>query len=160
MSLHTWALKWGVSPAALADLQQRLGLVTPTFLEPQAAGKSEAFVQSQVRLEASQKGVKLWRNNSGALKDEHGRLVRYGLANDNPTLNAIIKSADLIGWRPVLIQAHHVGTRMAQFTSREMKRPGWQFNPGDAREVAQKAWADAINADGGDAAFATGPGSL
>lgn len=162
MSLHTWAIRWGVSAAALVDLQHQLGLVTPPFDKQRdgpTEGKSEAFVQSLVRLEASQKGYKLFRNNVGALKDERGRVVRYGLANDSTAMNEVVKSADLIGWRSFVIPPQLVGCKFAQFVSREVKESGWQYT-GTEREPAQKAWNDAVNADGGDAAFVTGLGSL
>lgn len=160
MSIHQWALRWQVSPAALHELQYLLGLYTPPLTDDSPAhGKSEAFAQSQVRIEASRKGVTLFRNNVGALQDEDGRWIRYGLANDSKTLNETIKSGDLIGWRPVVITPQHVGFRIAQFVSREIKAPGWQFT-GVGREVQQKAWADAVNAAGGDAGFATGEGTL
>lgn len=120
---------------------------------------TEALVQSQVRLEAGRKGVKLWRNNVGVLVDERGRPVRYGLANDSKQLNAVVKSGDLIGWRPVLITPSHVGLMIAQFVSRECKRPGWKFR-GDEHELAQLKWAETITMDGGDAAFCTGEGTL
>jgi hypothetical protein len=45
------------------------------------------------------------------------------------------------------------------FVSRECKRPGWSYK-GDAHEEAQLKWAQVVNADGGDAAFTTGEGSL
>jgi hypothetical protein len=160
MSLHAWAIKYGIGPNAVAELQYLLGLVTPALPpESPAHGKSEAFSQSEVMLEASQKGYRLFRNNVGALKDENGRLVRYGLANTSKAVNEIIKSSDLIGWRPVLIQPQHVGMKIAQFVGREMKAPGWQFT-GAEREGAQKAFIDMVNADGGNAAFATGKGTL
>lgn len=160
MNLHTWAARWNIPLECLRDLQTTLGTYTPT-LDPAspAAGKSEAWVQSVVRLEASQKGVKLFRNNVGALKDERGRLVRYGLGNDTAAMNEVLKSADLVGFRSVVILPHHVGHRFAQFTSREVKAPGWQYTGAD-REAAQLAWANLVNANGGDAAFVTGEGSL
>jgi len=49
---------------------------------------SEAAVLKRVMLEASKMGLLLWRNNTGALKDHQGRLVRYGLC---------VGSSDLIG---------------------------------------------------------------
>lgn len=120
---------------------------------------SEAYAQSQVRLEAPAKGVTLWRNNVGVLTDINGRPVRFGLANDSKQLNEVLKSSDLIGWRPVLITPAHVGTTIAQFVSRECKEPGWIYR-GTDREVAQKAWLDLVAGAGGDSAFATGPGTL
>jgi hypothetical protein len=120
---------------------------------------SEAAVQAKVRLEAAHKGLKLWRNNVGALLDSRGVPVRYGLANDSAILNKSIKSGDLIGWRPVLIGPEHVGSMIAQFVSRECKRPDWQYT-GDDHEKAQLRWAEAVVADGGDAAFCNSEGSL
>jgi hypothetical protein len=120
---------------------------------------TEAYVQSCVRLEAANKGLKLWRNNVGVLADERGVPVRYGLANDSKRLNAAVKSGDLIGWRPILVGPEHVGSRIAQFVSRECKRPGWRYS-GDEHEQAQLKWAQAVMSDGGDACFASGEGTL
>lgn len=122
-------------------------------------GTSEAAVQAAVRLEAGRKGIHLWRNNVGVLEDSTGRPVRYGLANDTKELNVRLKSGDLIGWRRVLITSAHVGSTIAQFTSRECKRVGWHY-VGDAHEQAQLAWANLVIAAGGDAAFCTGVGTL
>lgn len=159
MNLVTWAAKWGVPAAALADLTAELGLLGTPGDEPYRGKKSEAFAQSQVVLEGAEKGVRLFRNNVGALRDDGGRMVRYGLANSSKAENDVLKSADLIGWRMVRIEQHHVGSHIAQFVSREIKEPGWQY-VGDAHEQAQLAWAELVAADGGDAAFATGPGTL
>jgi len=161
MTLHTWAIKYGLPPHAVRELQTMLGTYTPP-LPPDApeAGKSEAWAQSMVRLEASRVGVKLFRNNVGALKDSTGRVVRFGLANESKQINEVIKSSDLIGWRPVVIQQSHVGHTIAQFLCREMKEPGWQYHPNDPHEGAQLAWINLVNADGGDARFATGVGTL
>ena len=152
-NLHDWARKWGLSVECLRDLQITLGTYTPP-LAPDApgVGKSEAWAQSALRIEASRKGVKLFRNNVGALADKTGRFVRYGLANDSAAQNEILKSGDLIGLRPTLIAGHVYGI----FVSREMKSPGWQYT-GTEREVAQLNWINLINSCGGDAAFATGP---
>ena len=121
--------------------------------------RSEAFAQSQVRLEAPAAGVTLWRNNVGVLVDLTGRPVRFGLANESSALNARLKSSDLIGWRAVVVTPEMVGRRIAQFVSRECKAPGWAYR-GDPREVAQKAWLDLVTVAGGDACFTTGPGTL
>lgn len=163
MNLHTWAQKWGVSLECLRDLQTTLGLYTP----PMSVGvsgldrKSEAWAQSAVRIEASLKGCYLFRNNVGALKDKTGRLVRYGLGNDSQALNDVLKSSDLIGWRQVLITPHLVGRTVAQFVAREVKEPGHQVTPDtDEHERAQLAFLNLVNANGGDGAFCTGPGTL
>lgn len=153
-NVATWAARWGISPAALADL---IGLY-PAPAAP-GDGSSEARVQSEIRLEAPAAGVKLWRNNVGVLLDVNGRPVRYGLANDSKALNERLKSADLIGWRRVQITPAHVGTTIAQFVSRECKPSGWTYR-GDAHEEAQARWAKLVTLDGGDARFATGKGTL
>lgn len=74
-------------------------------------------------------------------------------------MNKVIKSADLIGIRPVLITPGHVGLVIGQFVSREIKPTGWKYT-GKAREEAQLRWAELVAACGGDAAFATGEGTL
>ena len=112
MIFADWAIRWQIPPAAMADLQTRLlGLDgTPGAV----SGKSEAAVQSQVRLEASRKGGRLFRNNVGAGYAEDGAFIRWGLANDSAQVNKVIKSADLIGLRPVLIEQKHVGLVLGQ----------------------------------------------
>lgn len=161
ITLHQWATRWGIGLEAFRDLQMVLGAYTPPLpREAEGYGKSEAWAQSVVRLEASRKGVKLFRNNVGALMPKDSkRLVRFGLANESEQINDVIKSGDLIGWRPIVIQPQHVGYKIAQFTSREIKEPGWQYTGAD-REPAQLAWASLVVADGGDACFATGEGTI
>lgn len=158
MNLSTWALRWHVSPAALADLVAVLDQSEPP--EADAPPRSEAAAQNLVRLEASRKGMRLWRNNVGAGEID-GQWLRWGLANDSPQVNKILKSADLIGIRPVVITPAHVGHTLGQFVSREMKAPGWRMpaRP-SARETAQQNWAALISSLGGDAAFCTGEGTL
>jgi hypothetical protein len=154
-----WAIRNKVSEQALSELRGIFGLeVDSPRLASQIPG-SEGYVQSTVRLEAARKGLRLWRNNVGALLDSRGVPVRYGLANDSQQLNKVVKSGDLIGWRSLLITPAHVGSRIAQFVSRECKRPGWKFT-GDDHERAQLRWAEAVMSDGGDACFASGEGTL
>lgn len=120
-----------------------------------AQGLGEATTTSFVRLEAAKSGDTLWRNNVGVLKDQTGRPVRYGLANDSPAMNKKIKSSDLIGIRPVLITPDMVGQVIGQFLAVEMKHEGWKFNHLDEREVAQKNFHDIVRANGGRAGFAS-----
>jgi hypothetical protein len=157
--LHAWAARWQIPLAAISELQMMYGLNGTANVDADLAGKTEAFVQSQIVLEAAQKGIRLYRNNVGALADDTGRVVRYGLANDSKSVNEKIKSGDLIGIRPVTITPAHVGYVIGQFISREAKRPGWKYS-GQGREPAQLAWAEHVCALGGDGAFCTGPGSL
>lgn len=158
MILTEWAIRWGVPPQAIAELQtQCLGL-DGTLPHP-GQGKSEAAVQANVRLEAARKGCRLWRNNVGAGYSEDGSFMRWGLANDSAKVNKVLKSADLIGIRPRVIQPGDVGKLIGQFLSREIKAEGWSYT-GTPREVAQLNWCNLINSLGGDASFATSEGSI
>ena len=158
-AVYQWAVRHGVTMAALQELAGIFGMQGGHELPPEIKGTSEAAVQAAVRLEAARKGVRLFRNNVGALIDSRGVPVRYGLANESKQVNEVMKSADLIGWRPLLIEPRHVGTVVAQFVSRECKHPTWHYTGGD-REPAQLAWAQLVTAGGGDAAFCTGVGTL
>lgn len=152
---HDWAVRWRVPPAAVVELAQLLGATDPVTM----AGHGEAHVQSVVRLEAPAAGVRLWRNNVGALLDDRGIPVRYGLANESPKLNKRLKSSDLIGWRRVVITVADVGRTIAQFLARECKPGGWRYS-GDEHEAAQLRWIELVASEGGDAKFATGSGTL
>lgn len=154
--LDQWAIKWGVPPAAIADLAN---MICNPHVDASPNLTSEAGVQSAVRLEASQKSGRLWRNNVGAMFDDTQRMVRFGLANDSQKVNELIKSGDLIGPMPILITPAHVGKIIGQFTSREIKKPGWRYT-GTDRELAQFNWALLVNSLGGNATFATGVGTL
>lgn len=158
MLLEAWAHRHGVSHAALHDLRVSLLHLDQTPVE-EIPGMSEGAVQARVRLEAPRRGVKLWRNNVGVLEDARGVPVRYGLANDSKALNSVLKSADLIGIRPVLVTHEHMGKTIGQFVSREIKHSGWTYG-GTPREVAQQNWAALVLSCGGDACFATGVGTL
>ncbi len=159
LTVTQWAARWGIPAQALDEL------VGVTWAPAAAtdATYTEAGVQSRVRLEGAQKGVRLWRNNVGVLLDVDGRPVRYGLANDSKALNKRIKSADLIGWRPHLVMPADVGKLLAIFLSRECKPVDWKPpRSGAALEdyEAQQRWAQLVQRDGGDAAIVQGVGSL
>ena len=80
------------------------------------AGRSdELAVQNAIRLEHGAGPARLWRNNTGALKDATGRLVRYGLCPG---------SSDLIGLRQVTITPDMVGQQLAVFVAIEVKDRG------------------------------------
>lgn len=157
VSLAAWAMRHHVSVEALAELRT---IMTGELGPPPPPGmNNEAWASSAVRLEAASKGLRLFRNNVGALPDQNGRTVRFGLANDSPAINKRLKSSDLIGWRPVVITADMVGKLFAQFLARETKKPGWVYS-GTDREQAQATFIHLVQSEGGDAAFTTGPGSL
>lgn len=159
-AVRQWAHRWGVHEVSLFDLQTTLARLDECDGSVHDLGKSESYAQGKVRLEAAAKGLRLWRNNVGVFNDAaNGTFVRFGLANDSAKVNAALKSADLIGIRPLKITSEHVGGVVGQFVSREIKRPGWRFS-GTEREVAQRNWSMLINSFGGDAAFATGEGTL
>ncbi len=161
--LYNWAAKWGVGLAAVQDLERVFRMHgrehEPTGTARELVTGNETAVQWNVRMEAARAGLRMWRNNVGALVDERGIPVRYGLANDTKALNKEIKSADLIGIRPVTITLGHVGQTIGQFVSRECKPAAWSW-AGTDRELGQLRWAQLINGLGGDAAFATGPGTF
>lgn len=160
LALQGWAERWSIPAPCLVDLLQCMGVgdVPPEPPTPTNTA-TEAWTQSTVTLEAPRYGVWLTRNNVGAMQDDRGRVVRYGLANESKQRNAVLKSADLIGIRPVTITAHMVGCMIGQFVSRECKRPGWSYK-GDAHETAQANWAALVTRYGGDAKFVTGEGSF
>lgn len=125
---------------------------------------SETVNQQQARLIMARMGGQIWRNNSGAgmIVDEYGneRQVRWGLANESAQLNKVIKSSDLIGITPILIQPHHVGRTVGVFTALEIKPSGWHLTPGDKRGVAQKFFIDIVKNVGGFAGFVTDPNDV
>ena len=154
IEIKQWATRHHVGHDALAELSAILGSGGT-----EETGASESNVQSRVRLAAAQHGMRLWRNNVGVLIDKNERPVRFGLANDTPALNRRLKSADLIGYRRLLVSPAMVGTTVAQFASIECKREGWKFSGSD-REVAQQRWAALVAVDGGYSKILTGPEGL
>ena len=103
----------------------------------------ESEVMQRIMMEAAKNGVILWRNNSGALTDKEGRLVRYGLGNSSIKTNATFKSSDLIGIMPD-----------GKFIAVECKRSDWNHKIVEgSREDAQWAFIKFINAHGGVAGF-------
>lgn len=116
--------------------------------------KSESRVQSEVRIAAPDRGMRLWRNQVGAAKTDAGNFVRFGLANESAGVNALLKSADLIGIEPVLITADMVGQTIGRFLSVECKPEG--FKPDNSpRYIAQLRWAKLVNDAGGRAIIVT-----
>lgn len=158
MELDQWAKRWCIADAAIAELRQIWGIID-TGINPKDLATSEAGVQSIIKLEASRKGCRLWRNNLGATHTIDGSFIRYGLANESTGINQRIKSADLIGIRPVIIEPCMIGWTIGQFMSREIKPANWKYK-GTEREKAQMKWAQLILSFGGDACFATGEGTI
>lgn len=154
-NINTWAAKWSIPSAAIDDMRESIVSSLPAECPPRGLS-SEAGVLSAVRLEASRKGARLWRNNKGAVTDQNGNFIRYGLANESTTIDKIIKSSDLIGIRRVILPG---GGIIGQFVAREIKKPGWKYS-GTEREKAQLNFLNLINSFGGDGQFTTSEGSL
>lgn len=118
-------------------------LLAPSSPAASTEPRSEAYVQSQVRLEAARKGYFLTRNNKGVLPDRRGVPVRFGLMNESSAQDKVCKSGDLIGIRPLVVTEDLVGMVVGQFVSVEVKRPGGVIHP------AQHAWAALVRKRGG-----------
>lgn len=148
---------------AVMELERRMGLegTVAVTIDPDDL-RSEAYAQSQVRLEAPHYECLLTRNNVGALQDKEGQWVRYGLFNESKKQNKRFKSWDLVGMRKRLITPHMVppeGLLIGQFVGREIKHPGWVYT-GDEHEQAQLNAIQLGLSYGADCAFATGAGSF
>lgn len=116
--------------------------------------QSEDEVDQLVQLEAAKHGLLLMRNNSGALKNESGTPVRFGLHNISPEQNDKFKSSDRIAIMPVTITPEMVGKTVGVFMAVEMKKHPWKYT-GKDREEGQKNFIDYINTRGGCAMFVT-----
>ena len=102
---------------------------------------AETTLQQEIRLAlGTNPDARIFRNQVGSLPDPRtGRLVTFGLAKG---------SADLIGWRTITITQAMVGTRLAIFTSIEVKTPTGRIRP------EQQAWLEAVHHAGGIAGIA------
>ena len=100
---------------------------------------SEQSIQQHIRIACSTGATRLFRNNTGTLRDANGRPVQFGLAKG---------SADLIGWTTRTITADMVGQRVAVFTSIEVKTPTGRVSP------EQRQWLEAVQTAGGIAGVA------
>ena len=100
---------------------------------------TEQQIQQEIRIACGTGNTRLFRNNTGTLRDQNGRPVSFGLARG---------SADLIGWRTVTITPDMVGQQVAVFTSIEVKTATGRLRP------EQQQWLDAVQAAGGIAGVA------
>jgi hypothetical protein len=100
---------------------------------------SEQRIQQEIRIACSRGQTRLFRNNTGTLRDQHGRPVSFGLARG---------SSDLIGYRSITITPDMVGQQVAVFTSIEVKTPTGRIRP------EQQQWMDTVQAAGGIAGVA------
>jgi hypothetical protein len=70
------------------------------------AAASEQSIQQHIRISCSTGNTRLFRNNTGTLRDANGRPVQFGLCKG---------SADLIGYRTITITPEMVGQQVAVF---------------------------------------------
>jgi len=73
---------------------------------------SEQNIQAEVMMQDAAEGNLVFRNNTGALKDSTGRLVRYGLC---------VGSSDIIEVVPIVITQEMVGKTVGVFCAEEVK---------------------------------------
>lgn len=119
------------------------------------SSKLESVIQQEIQIEAMKYNCNLMRNNSGALLDADGRLVRYGLGNTSKERNDKIKSSDLIGITKVVVTPDMVGKTVGIFTAIEAKKEDWKENKKlDKHEKAQLAFINWVKSMGGIAGFA------
>jgi hypothetical protein len=100
---------------------------------------SEQQIQQHIRIACSTGQTRLFRNNTGTLRDANGRPVSFGLCKG---------SADLIGYRTITITPDMVGQQVAVFASIEVKTPTGRIRP------EQQAWLETVQAAGGIAGVA------
>ncbi|MEN9767466.1 MAG: hypothetical protein RLZZ32_1426 [Cyanobacteriota bacterium] len=112
----------------------------------------EGRVSADIALAFGHGDCRLWRNNTGALKDARGQLVRYGLCPGSP---------DRVGLRTIIVTPEMVGKKIAVFAAIEVKdrgRPtkqqqtfikfvqdagglaGFAHNVGEARAILYPNW--------------------
>ena len=96
---------------------------------------SEQTIQQQIRLALGSGPVRLWRNNTGTLRDERGRPVTFGLCPG---------SADLIGYRTVTVTPDMVGQQLAVVAAVEVKSPTGRLTPGQQAFLAHVAGAGGL----------------
>lgn len=92
----------------------------------------EGDLQNTIRLHLSEHGILSFRNNSGALMDKNGRLVRYGLC---------VGSSDIIGIKPTVITEDMIGQTIGIFVALEVKISKGKTTPAQRRflSVIRKA---------------------
>lgn len=152
-TIEQWAIRHGVSQMALYELY---ALYQPTG-DAHEDGVSESATSKECELIAARAGQRIWRNNSGALKNEQGMMVRYGLGNTSAKINAVMKSSDYIGIKTIVITPADVGRKIGMFIAAEMKRPNWHMTPSDKRAQAQATFGAVVEHAGGEFRFITHP---
>jgi len=118
----------------------------------------ERDIQNAIRLEASARGMTLWRNNVGtgwAGQVTHLADGSVLIRNPRPLHAGLCKgSSDLIGFAPMIVLPENVGQVVAQFTGVEVKTA--RTRP----RAEQQNFLDHVTAAGGIAIIARGPEDL
>lgn len=101
----------------------------------------ETALQNRIRLAVSAecRGCTVFRNHCGALKDQRGKMVQFGLSPGSP---------DLVGWKSMEVTEEMVGQRLAVFVGLEVKMPG------EKPREDQAHWLDRLDQAGGIAGVA------
>lgn len=104
--------------------------------------QAETRLQNEIRLELSAQVPELthYRNHAGALRDQRGKMVQFGLSPGSP---------DLVGYKRVKITEDMVGQEVAVFVGLEVKMPG------EKPRADQQNWLDHLADAGGVAAVVT-----
>ena len=107
------------------------GLLTVTTCLP------ETRLQNEIRLGISSRcdDVVTFRNHAGALRDQRGKMVTFGLSPGSP---------DLVGWKTVEVTADMIGQRLAVFVGIEVKMPGEKPRADQAHWLAQLEQAGGV----------------
>lgn len=104
---------------------------------------NETSLVNQLRIFLSKLKVLNFRNHTFALPDpKTGRLIRGGLC---------VGSSDIVGIKPIVITAEHLGMTIGQWVSIEVKIPSKKVKPGSDQEK----FLTAIRNAGGIAGVAT-----
>lgn len=99
----------------------------------EAVKVSEAQITKMILLRASELGHRLFRNNTGALKNDRGEWVKYGVGGNG--------GSDIIGW-----------TKDGIFAAIEVKTPTGKPS------AEQEAFIRSVKASGGKAGIARSVG--
>lgn len=155
MTYQEWFSRWGHMLPPHAHVEFAEVARPDRYMVQETSGMSEAATASRVVLTAAQEfNAALWRNNVGALKNDAGTWVRYGLGNSSARLIDKWKPSDYIGPTPIVIRPDHVGRIMGIFTAIETKRSGWKLLPSDKHGHAQAHFMNTVANLGGIAGFA------
>lgn len=100
---------------------------------------TEAELLRRILIRASERGMRLFRNQIGKYLLADGRWLTSGLC---------VGSSDLIGWTPVVVTQEMVGQTLAVFTAIETKAKGKKATG------AQNNFIGAVVHDGGIAKVA------